>query len=125
MTAFDNLRDAVVRARASRSNLLLRTDGTIKRLAPERLADDALGAAQTVLREGAAESRRHPLLAAGVVAGAIGWLFRRPLSRYGASWLGSRNENYAETKEPDTPDSRSTGNVADDPFRESETIAHD
>lgn len=111
----ERLEQASRRALAHRARLKAGTEAIKARLAPGRLIGDGklhvAAQAKSVMADGQARVRAHPVVTAAVVTGLLGWVFRKPLLRYappvaqrGYDWLAGKlsfSEIGAQAEEPD------------------------
>jgi ElaB/YqjD/DUF883 family membrane-anchored ribosome-binding protein len=87
MDPLARLRAATAQTKAQRLALRQRAAQTVDRLAPPRLAEDAIDAAADLVHDTGQQVRAHPFTAAGVIALAGIALFHRPLGRLVDRWL--------------------------------------
>lgn len=87
MSVFDDLRQQTAQSSARRQALRLRAAQTVDRLAPGRLAEDAVDAVAGLASETGERMRAHPGTTAAVLAVAAIALFHRPLGRLVDHWL--------------------------------------
>jgi ElaB/YqjD/DUF883 family membrane-anchored ribosome-binding protein len=96
----DDLRQQSAKTAAQRRALQARVAQTVDRLAPPRLAQDAIEFATDMVQETRQQVRANPLTAAGVVAVAAIAVFNRPLGRLVDRWLDRIDPPAASEEQP-------------------------